>query len=226
MSHPKRIQQRLDFGMTVYFGLTRPQYMGYTRNLSRGGLSMRSKHLVEPPSRIVLELKHGAQPISLTGTVLRATEIPRPYHQVDRQYEYGIQLVEDNPEYLKMLEKLIREQSSKQRPPRLGLSFDVTFSTPEEVVKEYTHNISQGGMFIVCDSPPRLQSMVQVDLLVVDLARTIRVEGRVVHVIDRDTAAHFQMPPGFGIQFTSFSPGDKQAFEDYIRKLEGVTRKA
>ena len=107
-----------------------------------------------------------------------------------------------------------------RREPRFEKIFRVAFESPNDLLSEYTQNISQGGMFVLTDTPPALGTTVEVNILIPEIMRVIHVNGQVVHILNREDALRLGQKAGIGIQFERFSGPDEIAFSNFIARLK------
>lgn len=77
--------------------------------------------------------------------------------------------------------------------------------TAEGRTSAVVENLSAGGIFLRTPRPLPLGSYIELDLVRPGLKRAISVKGRVVGVLDAESAAKKNTAPGMGIQFFSLS---------------------
>ena len=109
-----------------------------------------------------------------------------------------------------------------RREPRYGSDLWVTFKTPDKLIEASSGNISKGGMFIKMDDPPELGAHCDLQFLLADVSRTVRVVAKVVHVARpiKETEDSKTFVPGVGVQFVSFLDKDEDVLKNYIGMLE------
>ena len=214
-----RDQARVPKKLPVIFGTSEVDKEGVLTNLSVNGLALVSTYAFKEDTVISMVLKTGETEIALKGIV-------RWYHRspnktgVKPAYEMGIEFIERSDEYKELLETLVDDFRELREEPRFNKSFKVTFEKPEELLAQYTQNISRGGVYIVSDNPLERKSTVDIHIYVLDTMDHIHAEGKVVHVIQPDEADFLTNEPGFGVQFTRFHDDGKEKLLEYLQKLK------
>jgi len=124
--------------------------------------------------------------------------------------------------YLDFLQELLelQESQSNRRETRFEKILKVMFDRPEDLLEQYTQNISLGGLFVVTEAPPSLNSMAEIHIMLPEIMKVVHAEVRVVHLIDRLTAERFGMNPGVGVQFIRFFEDDETLLKSYIEEIK------
>ncbi len=86
-----------------------------------------------------------------------------------------------------------------------------------ELHQLWTVDISKGGMFIQTDAPPAMGAALQIRLATPD--GSVRLNGRVVHIVDLVSAKAFHQPAGVGVQFVDLSKEVRTRIERYVDGL-------
>src|SRR5688500_5540743 len=84
-----------------------------------------------------------------------------------------------------------------------------------EFAQLYATDVSQGGLFILTDDPPEILSEIALSLKLPE-GHEITLRARVVHVIDRETAARENREAGVGVQFIELDPVRKQQIHQLV----------
>jgi Tfp pilus assembly protein PilZ len=80
-------------------------------------------------------------------------------------------------------------------------TYALTFATAADFLATYRRDLLNGGLFVTTDRPARLNERVAVDLLLPGAsAPTVRVEGRVVQVVDPRPLASGRTAGGMGLE--------------------------
>lgn len=109
----------------------------------------------------------------------------------------------------------------------------VEFATEEAFRREYTDNISKGGIFVATRTPPAMQEAVSVALVLPGAREPITLPGEVVHCIPPEFA-ETGAQPGVAIQFqleaaevrkrlAAFAPAESDSFSE---QASGAGRRA
>jgi uncharacterized protein (TIGR02266 family) len=84
----------------------------------------------------------------------------------------------------------------------------------DELRTLWMEDISNGGLFVRTDTPPRAGTKVAVEIETPGGHMWLRAE--VVHVLDRAAAEQIGHTPGVGLQFIDLSPDKRRAIERYV----------
>jgi len=101
---------------------------------------------------------------------------------------------------------------------RIEMKVEVEFKDFNQFYKEYTKNISKGGLFIKTKNVLKPQTVVEIALKLPDLPAPMIMVGEVVHSLDPDTAAAHGWDPGIGIHFIDFKESAQHQLEEYIAR--------
>ncbi len=106
-------------------------------------------------------------------------------------------------------------KSERRQSERQPLKVPVDYSAVDAFFGEFSANINEGGIFIETDSPPEIDTLVQLQFSVPDLENPIQVAGRVAWINDdKDGGA-----TGMGIEFHEIQPGVRDTINSLVRKL-------
>ncbi len=103
----------------------------------------------------------------------------------------------------------------RRRQPRASFKIPVDYSSVDAFFTDFTRDINEGGMFIETDSPPDLESEVQLQFKLPDEGDPLRVLGRVAWVSD----GKGDNPAGMGIEFQDLSAEMRERINHIVRKL-------
>jgi uncharacterized protein (TIGR02266 family) len=107
----------------------------------------------------------------------------------------------------------------KRSQPRMERIFKVVFQDPEDLKEKYTKDISNGGIFVVSNFQPPVDTIVEVQLKLPDRDNPIQVTGRVAHIVTGVQAAERSTDAGFGVQFIRFFDDDEQLLQVYMEQI-------
>lgn len=102
--------------------------------------------------------------------------------------------------------------------PRYEASFEVAFATRDEFVKEYTQNISRGGLFVRTLHVPALRSHVRLVIHVPDDPEPLDLVATVAHVAPPGG----EEPSGFGVMLAK---ADQQVLDRWQRAVTGIEQR-
>lgn len=105
--------------------------------------------------------------------------------------------------------------------PRIAASLPVRWRSGGLSAWSRTLTLSQGGLFVRTDTPPKHGTSVWLEFGLPDSTRRIHVESVVVHVVEPGREAH--EPPGFGVRFAGLSQEDREAIAAHVEAELGAT---
>ena len=101
---------------------------------------------------------------------------------------------------------------------RIESEIEVHFKTFNQFYKEYTKNISKGGIFIKTENPLPPQTAIEIKLFLPDEPEPLEAVGEVVHIIEPELAREKGWDAGMGVQFVDFEETMQAKLERYINK--------
>ena len=188
--------------------------MGFTIDLSSGGLGISGKKGLKPPAKLEIDLAAPGGHVTLNGQVRWCQRVARGHVYV---FEMGVQILERNQLYIDLLEHLINESESKDH--QLGdfhEDLSVTFETQGELLREYDQNMVQDGIFIPTEASFNPMQDVQFTIHLLEVMRVIHAEGRVVFVADEAYAAQTGGKPGVALQILRYYFDDQALLESFV----------
>jgi type IV pilus assembly protein PilZ len=101
---------------------------------------------------------------------------------------------------------------------RINAKLKIEYKSFDQFYKEYTKDISNGGIFIKTDKVLKSQEVVEISLYLPDRDSPIKVIGEIVHVIEPELADAHGWESGMGVHFVDFEKEARQQIEDYVAK--------
>jgi type IV pilus assembly protein PilZ len=101
---------------------------------------------------------------------------------------------------------------------RIKAKLKIEYKSFDQFYKEYTKDISKGGLFIKTDKILNSQDVVEISLYLPDQDEPIKMVGEIVHVIEPELADAHGWEGGMGVHFVDFEKGAHQQIEDYITR--------
>ncbi|HWR96845.1 MAG TPA: PilZ domain-containing protein [Candidatus Methanoperedens sp.] len=214
----KRVSKRILSRVKVHFGTQEPDGLGYALNLSAGGLYLSSTRIFPPRTDLRIRLAPvEGMPIDVRGQVRWGLRVPQGLLSVIRP-GMGIRLESPPHDYLDYFSHLVK-MCPLRASPRVDAHLEVRFYHRELLVREYTENISRGGLFIATEEVFEPGAEIAVDLVIPDLATVWHVTGRVAYRLDAQKARQLDSLPGIGIQITDADSRVEEAFRAYVRRI-------
>jgi len=99
---------------------------------------------------------------------------------------------------------------------RVEARIEVEYKSFEQFYREYTKDISRGGLFIRTRNTFKPQTVLEINLRLPGYDKPFNIVGEVVHSIDVETAEKNGWEPGMGIQIVDFEEGATRALEGYV----------
>jgi uncharacterized protein (TIGR02266 family) len=103
--------------------------------------------------------------------------------------------------------------------PRYRARFAVRFQTVQDFVLEYAANISAGGVFVVTDFPPDMDSVITVVLELPDGGAPVTCKAQVVHRVSKEQAAERGVQAGAGVQFVEADDAFRERIDQTINQI-------
>jgi type IV pilus assembly protein PilZ len=107
------------------------------------------------------------------------------------------------------------EQDPRRKDPRVNTRLEVAFTTGEQVAREYTENVSRGGIFVRTDTPPLRGTAIDLTLRLPG-GEELAVTAEVVHVVDPAQAAQLGTPAGCGLSFRGLDRSVREKLEAFV----------
>lgn len=114
-----------------------------------------------------------------------------------------------------------RRMRGVRREIRYPRRLRMQFKTANDVVREFTDNISYGGTFIRGKTDLPLRTKLEIELVLPGSKEPVRVIGEVVHVltVEKANLINGDTVPGCGIQFVEFVGDGEARLKNYIEKV-------
>lgn len=204
--------------MQVLFGLREPETEGRALNISASGVFISTSRPHLPGTNLLVRLLPTVtDSVDLRGIVRWGQRIPPQLAEVVKP-GMGVQIVSPPEAYLDLLMSLAAAKIRRAHP-RVEARLEVRYYHRQHFLKEYTENISQGGLFIATCEPFELGTSVQVELVIHDLAVPLPLGGRVAYRVDQEEALALGSTPGIGVQITAIDPRTEETLSAYVRRI-------
>jgi uncharacterized protein (TIGR02266 family) len=204
----------------------------YTRNISQGGLFIRSERQLEHGTELTFRLNVAGleEPLTVRGRVAWV-RTPEQAKREAKEPGMGVQFVYASDEERRQVEQTVADLIEDRAPPsraaepetrrthrRLPLELKVEYNDLDVFITEYTRNISKGGVFIRSDRQLEPGTELLFKLHVPRLMEPLDLKGRVAWVRSAEQASDAQQP-GMGIQFVYDSDEERDRLERTVEFL-------
>lgn len=105
---------------------------------------------------------------------------------------------------------------SRRELLRIDARVEIEFKSFDHFHREYTKNISKGGIFIKTDKVFKPQTVIEIVLKLPNRESPLSIVGEVVHTIDQEMAEARGWEPGMGLHLVDFEEGSHQSLEEYV----------
>ena len=112
----------------------------------------------------------------------------------------------------------------KRRHPRIDARIEVSFATPNAYVKEYSKNISKGGIFVQTKGLPDANALVQLRLRFPEAKDEVSILAKVARMITMtDPDNEGEQLYGVGFYFVEWNPQAKDTFDKFYNQFTQET---
>jgi type IV pilus assembly protein PilZ len=102
---------------------------------------------------------------------------------------------------------------------RIDAKVEVEYKNFDQFYKEYTRNISKGGLFIKTNNVLKQQTVLEIVIRIPGTDTPLKLIGEVVHAIEPEMAKAHGWEAGIGLHFVDFDEGVQKQVEAYVAKL-------
>lgn len=112
-----------------------------------------------------------------------------------------------------------------RKEKRLPVRLTVKFRTEKAFAREYTENISYGGMFIRGRTDLPLRTKIEVVFKLPGTEEEVKAVAEVVHIVTQEKVDMIDgdRVPGSGVHFVEFIGDGEQRLKDYLEKIPAFT---
>ncbi len=199
----KRQHRRFKKRYTVRFGTTDMSKSGLTGDISKGGAFILTRDLMPLDTRVHLQVQLDQKNFVLfEGIVQRHRQVPPELRQMDPG-GFGVRFLYPG----EVVADIVNKDTT---------TFELHFSTAEQLKTIYERELRMGGTFILTDKPLRIQDKVIVAFCLDFANETVEQEATVVHI----TLPQGNTRAGVSVMFT-----DKKAVEERLKTYLSVPAK-
>jgi len=199
-------------------------YREYTKNISKGGLFIKTKQAL--PTQTVLEIMlklPGEKPLSLVGEVVHCIDVESAQCN-GWDAGIGVHFVDFEDGAHQTLEKYVHSRSAtdpeilnrdRRRHERVALRLRVRFPSVEVLQHDYSEDISRGGIFIQTQKSRQIGDRFIVTLVHPDSGEELELPSEVVRITQLDPAVPGSVN-GMGLRFLDMTEEKTRAVENFL----------
>lgn len=112
----KRKHPRIDARVKVVFKNENEFVEEYSRNISRGGIFLKTDRLLDPNAVLAIDLyiPPRQEAVSVVGRVRRLMVVSDPEREGEHLYGVGIEFIETNEPFQHLIDDLVRQEEEKK----------------------------------------------------------------------------------------------------------------
>jgi type IV pilus assembly protein PilZ len=216
---------RVDAKVEVEFKSFDQFYREYSKNLSKGGIFIKSNNVLKPQTilEILLKLPGEESDFNILGEVVHVIE-PEMSEAHGWEAGMGVHFIDFDQGASEALEKYVAKsykKKPKERTPdrrshqRIAVRLRVKFPSIDILRHDYSEDISKGGIFIQTSKPRVVGDKFIITLVHPETKQEIELSGEVMRV----TKYNPQVPgniTGMAIKFIDVSKEQKKAIEEFL----------
>lgn len=219
---------RIEDEIEVHFKSFDQFFQEYTRNLSKGGIFIKTKKPF--PVQTVLEIKlflpDEKKPVSVVGEVVHIiTEETAKKRGWDAGI--GVHFVDYDEEAKERIERYVQKKfaenpqikADRRKHKRTAFKIKVKFPNAKTLLEEFAKDISEGGIFIPTNYLKPVGEIINVTLVHPETGEHLELEGKVIRVVteeDAKRAGETKKVPGMGIKFVNLTKEQEEAIEKFL----------
>jgi Tfp pilus assembly protein PilZ len=217
----KRRQHRVAKNLLARITTTTASFFAYVQDLAKVGVCFSCNNKLANGEEVQLALNMPSRPtMALKGRVVWTRSLPSISKN---KYQYGVRLIEPMPEYLRVVEELIKRDFERRKHSRFLDVLVVEAKDVLDLLDASTVDISAGGLYIGSNRPLEMGAQYTLKLFEPNMSAPIYCLVEVVVVYDT-TGEEFDHPYGAGVRFISFADDGEKRLTQYIRSLETLYR--
>lgn len=215
---------RVDARVEVEFKNFDQFYREYTKNISKGGLFIKTENIIPAQSVLEITLKlPDTKPLSLVGEVVHAIE-PALAREHGWDAGVGVHFVDFEDGAHQALELYISKQyqqdpqavsPDRRQHERVALRLRVRFPSREVLQHDYSDDISRGGIFIQTQKSRNIGDRFLVTLVHPDTHEELELMSEVVRLTKLDPGVPGSVN-GMGLRFINMDPAKTRAVEKFL----------
>ncbi len=117
LGREKRKYPRIEAKVQVTFRTVKDLVAEYTKNISKGGIFLKTDQLLDPNAEIdlLMSFPNDLGEFQVRGRVVRLVSMSHPTDSSRQLYGAGIRFVDPNPEMLGVIEKIVASETETKK---------------------------------------------------------------------------------------------------------------
>lgn len=220
--------QRLQTAIGVRITYRRRKHDAVAVNLSPFGLCLRTDAPLEPDALVAVDLPDEANDapkakVKIKGHVAWVLDAA-PLVMPNFAFVAGIRFDDPEDDYLGLVSFHRQEFNESRQSARVPHTIRVELDGAAGLISTFALNLGHRGLFVRYDRPVSPGDMMRAHVYLPAVSSPIKARCEVVHVLEMTRAREVGAPPGIGLQITSLSPEDAEAYRTYVDFLEDRLR--
>jgi len=227
IAEDKRASERIRAEIKVKFKTPRDFLKKYTEDISKGGLFVKAVNPLPHGTPVTVKLMlPGYDDIELKGKVVYVLKEDEAV-KIGRSPGMGIEFLDLSEPIVRRMEDLVKkikekvsiEFDERRKDERVLAEIKLKFKSANGFIQKYAEDISKGGVFISTDKPLPFDTVVKLVLIFPD-GEELKLDGKVIYVLNQEEAKKLLRSPGMGVQFINVTPEMSKKLEEKIEKLK------
>jgi len=104
----------------------------------------------------------------------------------------------------------------ERKDPRYAIHVKVRFGDQDDLLTDYTVNLSSGGLFLTSPQPLPRHTLLDIEFSLPETGETINCKARIAWVNDTSNPTKPDLPAGMGLQFVDIAESEIRIIQSYI----------
>jgi type IV pilus assembly protein PilZ len=216
---------RIEMKVEVEFKDFNQFYQEYTKNISKGGIFIKTPNILKPQTvvEIFLKLPDLPTPLAIVGEVVHVLD-PETAKANGWDPGMGIHFVDFKESAQQNLEAYIARKytvepaargSDRRRDARVAVRLRVKFPSLDVLQHDYSDDISRGGIFIQTQKPRKIGERFLLTLVHPETSEELEIPAEVVRITGEDPKDPSSVT-GMGIKFMDMDENLHQRIETFL----------
>lgn len=219
---------RLPTAIGVRITYRRRKHDAVAVNLSPFGLCLRTDAPLEPDVRVTVDLPDETNgvpkaKVKVKGHVAWVFDAA-PLVMPNYAFVAGIRFEDPDDDYLGLVSFHQQEFCESRQSVRVPHTIRVELDGAAGRVSTFALNLGHRGLFVRYDRRVSPGDLMRAAVYLPAVPNPVKAQCKVIHVLETTRAREVGAPPGIGLEITSLSPADAEAYRTYVDFLEDRLR--